>query len=191
MKDCRKLAGKRNFCPFHATPLCHVDCPPLQRREPGGAGQHDVGRLVKGSAHHCVTDPADATVQIRFAGLVLLRCQPEVRTDGLRFCKPRWVVHCRAICDRNERANARRGHKSLADPILGADPFGPRFNIVILRDSHQSGYNLGRAGPLRHLVCRAKQAVVSLSHEIDYLQKHLRTGVNFFVDFGIVVATKH
>ena len=35
--------------------------------------------------------------------------------------------------------------------MFGADPFGPRFNIVILRDSHQSGYNLGSAGPLRHL----------------------------------------
>jgi len=36
--------------------------------------------------------------------------------------------------------------------MFGADPFGPRFNIVILRGSHLSGYNLGRAGPLRHLV---------------------------------------
>ena len=36
--------------------------------------------------------------------------------------------------------------------MFGADPLGPRFNIVILRDSHQSGYNLGSAGPLRHLV---------------------------------------
>jgi hypothetical protein len=35
--------------------------------------------------------------------------------------------------------------------MFGADPFGPRFNIVIRRDSHQSGYNLGSAGPLRHL----------------------------------------
>jgi hypothetical protein len=79
MKDRRKLAGQRNFCPFHATPPCHIDCPPLQRREPGGAGQHDVGRLVKGGAHHSVTDPADATVQVRFAGLLLLRRQSEVR----------------------------------------------------------------------------------------------------------------
>ncbi|WP_281259466.1 hypothetical protein [Brucella pituitosa] len=26
--------------------------------------------------------------------------------------------------------------------MFGADPFGPRFNIVILRDNHLSGYNL-------------------------------------------------
>lgn len=35
--------------------------------------------------------------------------------------------------------------------MFGADPLGPRFNIVILRDSHLYGYNLGSAGPLRHL----------------------------------------
>jgi len=35
--------------------------------------------------------------------------------------------------------------------MFGADQLGPRLNIVILRDSHQSGYILGSVGPLRHL----------------------------------------
>lgn len=35
--------------------------------------------------------------------------------------------------------------------LFGADPFGRHFNIVILRGSHQSGFNLGRVGSFRHL----------------------------------------
>lgn len=35
--------------------------------------------------------------------------------------------------------------------MFGVDPLGPRFNILIPRDSHLYGYNLGSAGPLRHL----------------------------------------
>jgi len=35
--------------------------------------------------------------------------------------------------------------------MFGADQLEPRLNIVILRDSHSSGYSLRSAGPLRHL----------------------------------------
>lgn len=46
-----------------------------------------------------------------------------------------------------EPIDFRAGINSLA----GADQLGPHLNIVILRDSHQSGYILGSVGPSRHL----------------------------------------
>jgi hypothetical protein len=36
VEDHRKLAGKRDFRPLHATPLGHVHGPALQSRESGG-----------------------------------------------------------------------------------------------------------------------------------------------------------
>lgn len=54
---------------------------------------------------------------------------------------------CRAKCDHIKSTK----HTLLASKETS---FGPRLNIVILKDSHQAGYNLGSAGPLRHLGAR-------------------------------------
>ena len=64
--------------------------------------------------------------------------------------------------------------------MFGADQLEPSLNIVILRDSHSSGYSLRSAGPLRYLGIIAQiDRTISIATRIRGLRANIRASQKF------------
>jgi hypothetical protein len=78
--DHGKPARQGNLRGLHAAPFRDPHGPGPQRR-PAAVMQEDVGRLVKGGAHHRITAAADVAIVIGLPGAVAPWRQTEVRSD--------------------------------------------------------------------------------------------------------------
>src|SRR3954462_5795086 len=78
MQDNRELSCEGHLGLAHARAVGEARGPALQCRALHRPGQDDVRGLVQRRAHTGVTDLADASCDVRLAGLVFLGCQAEV-----------------------------------------------------------------------------------------------------------------
>src|SRR3712207_806698 len=59
MEDAGQLACQGHLRPFHAAAPGNLQSPALEGRDAGGPGQHHVGCLVEGGAHHPIPNFAE------------------------------------------------------------------------------------------------------------------------------------
>src|SRR3954452_18944851 len=89
----RKLARQRHLRSLHAAPLRHLQGPTLEGREAHRPRQQDVRGLIQGRSHHHIAHSADRARDVRLAGLVLARGQPEVRPHPFGAGEPLRGIH--------------------------------------------------------------------------------------------------
>src|SRR3954454_12415274 len=91
MQDNRELSCEGHLGLAHARAVGEARGPALQCRALHRPGQDDVRRLVQRRAHTGVADLADASCDVRLAGLVFLGRQAEVGAHSFRGAEPLWI----------------------------------------------------------------------------------------------------
>jgi len=114
------------------------------------SGESRIGRLEQRRAYHGVAHFADPARAVDLAGLVLLRCQPDVGADRLRLGEPLGLVDGRPEGHSHHRAHARDGHQATTHSVLANRPEKVAMQRGIFGTQCGSGPKQRLGDPLEH-----------------------------------------